>query len=231
MKTQKVTKVIIGILAGLLLLSFSAAARAELSPNLLVNDDFPSSSSIGSVPPGALSHGIWYSSGSDHRWSLEHAGHPANYYASLGSNRTRDLFQAVQVSRAWPGHTATAGPAVISFDYQSHNINTASTYAKLYGSNSQPTYTGTYTGLGTWLGDLTGFSASQSSWTNKSLSFDALAGYAWYTLVITGSTSKHEGSYFRVDNVNVQVTPIPAAVWLLGSGLIGLAVLRRRTKT
>lgn len=36
------------------------------------------------------------------------------------------------------------------------------------------------------------------------------------------------GAY--LDNVRVEVVPIPPAAWLLGSGLLGLAALRRRLK-
>ena len=36
---------------------------------------------------------------------------------------------------------------------------------------------------------------------------------------------------FSMDNVQVQVVPVPAAVWLFGSGLIGLIGVARRKKT
>lgn len=146
-------------------------------------------------------------------------------YAELGNNKNQNLFQAVQVSQSLPGYTATAGPVFFNFDYKSNNIITGSTFAKLYGSDTQPTYTS----LGTMLGNLTGFASTQITWENKSLSFVADSGYAWYTLVITGNTDNPKGN-FQVDNVNVQVTPIPATAWLLGTGLIGLVVIRRRMK-
>lgn len=42
--------------------------------------------------------------------------------------------------------------------------------------------------------------------------------------------SRNPASYFYVDAVDVNPVPVPAAVWLLGSGLIGLVGLRRRFK-
>ena len=41
-------------------------------------------------------------------------------------------------------------------------------------------------------------------------------------------------NYYEIDNINVSTpaaTPLPAAVWLLGSGLVGLAGLRKKFKT
>jgi hypothetical protein len=226
MKAKRMSKTTSGVLVALLLLSLATTAQAALSPNILVKGDFTSGSIIDNKTSGLLNHGVWYGSGSKWDWMYSHGSQ--NAYASLGSDKTQNLFQAVQVSQSWPGHTATAGPAVISFDYQSHHLNTASTFAKLYGSNIQPTYSSTYTGLGTLLGTLTGFASDENHWTNNSLSFDAAAGYAWYTLVITGSTPHKDGAYFKVDNVSVQVTPIPTAAWLLATGLIGLVGVRRR---
>jgi hypothetical protein len=34
-------------------------------------------------------------------------------------------------------------------------------------------------------------------------------------------------AYFAMDNLTTSAVPVPAAVWLLGSGLIGLIGIRR----
>ncbi|MDO8722026.1 MAG: VPLPA-CTERM sorting domain-containing protein [Syntrophales bacterium] len=231
MKTKKMTKTVIGVLAGVLLLSLSATAQATLSPNLLVNGDF-TSTTISDNASGYLTSGQWY--GSSTGWDLISTGGNPDPYAKLVTvNSVQHLIQAVELKTALPGYTATKGPVQVSFDYQASGLNLGQTYVNLYGSDNQPQY-GNY---GTLLGTISGtsFSKGKSTWTSISSSSlnwtDASKGYAWYTLDIYTKTQNKTGNYFWVDNVNVQVTPIPAAVWLLGSGLIGLAVLRRRAKT
>jgi hypothetical protein len=55
-----------------------------------------------------------------------------------------------------------------------------------------------------------------------------------FTATASGNTStiafnfQNDPSVFHLDNVNATPTPIPAAAWLLGSGLAGLAGIRRR---
>jgi len=55
-----------------------------------------------------------------------------------------------------------------------------------------------------------------------------------FTATATDATStiafnfQNDPSVFHLDNVDVTPTPIPAAFWLLGSGLMGLAGIRRR---
>jgi hypothetical protein len=56
-------------------------------------------------------------------------------------------------------------------------------------------------------------------------------GYEWYTVVIRGEISKYDGYSSKTDNLSIDVpaaVPIPGAVWLLGSGLAGLGLFRRR---
>jgi hypothetical protein len=55
--------------------------------------------------------------------------------------------------------------------------------------------------------------------------FDSIGSGAVY---YNDNTTLHGGSPFSA--ITMQVVPIPAAVWLLGSGLLGLVAIRRRFK-
>ena len=81
----------------------------------------------------------------------------------------------------------------------------------------------------------------QAVWNNSIIQATALSnvnafGYREYlfSAVATADTStiafnfQNDPSVFHLDNVDVTPTPIPAAFWLLGSGLAGLAGLRRK---
>lgn len=72
--------------------------------------------------------------------------------------------------------------------------------------------------------DITGNSLSSMGWIEESLKFTA--SRAETTLVFSSLISGLYGP--AVDNVRVNVVPVPAAVWLLGCGLICLLGLRRR---
>ena len=50
-------------------------------------------------------------------------------------------------------------------------------------------------------------------------------------LVVTGTKTSGSGFGLGFDNFNTSTVPIPAAVWLFGSGLIGLIGVARRKKT
>lgn len=58
-------------------------------------------------------------------------------------------------------------------------------------------------------------------------------GEGWYGL--TSVTFQHSGTgtyqgAFALDNIQVSVVPVPAAVWLFGSGLLGLVGVARRNE-
>jgi choice-of-anchor C domain-containing protein len=72
--------------------------------------------------------------------------------------------------------------------------------------------------------DITGNSLSSMGWIEKSFEFNAVGTETTLTFssLITGAYGP------AIDNVRVNVVPIPAAIWLLGSGLIGMAGFRRK---
>lgn len=55
-------------------------------------------------------------------------------------------------------------------------------------------------------------------------------GY-WFTdngNTATSGAEDHAGFYFQLDQINITAVPVPAAVWLFGSSLLGLAAIKRR---
>ncbi len=63
-------------------------------------------------------------------------------------------------------------------------------------------------------------------------SFGFIANSTSTTLSFTDLTTSVEsfGADFVIDNISVSAVPVPAAIWLFGSGLLGLAGVARRKK-
>ncbi|MFH1976145.1 MAG: VPLPA-CTERM sorting domain-containing protein [Pseudomonadota bacterium] len=73
--------------------------------------------------------------------------------------------------------------------------------------------------------DMLGSGIFTHYFTQKEL--DTLDNFGWGKItILNAATSKT----FKIDSatMNVVATPIPSAVWLLGSGLIGIVAIRRR---
>lgn len=72
-----------------------------------------------------------------------------------------------------------------------------------------------------------------NSWTTESFTLDASANNQseiWIAFWLDNG----EGDYAKIDNINVYgtaIVPLPAAVWLFGSGLLGLAGAVRREQS
>jgi len=72
--------------------------------------------------------------------------------------------------------------------------------------------------------DATGYTRSNMGWTEQVFFFTALD----YSTTLQFASIGNNAWGPALDNVRLSPVPLPAAVWLLGSGLIGLVGLRRR---
>ncbi|HSB94978.1 MAG TPA: VPLPA-CTERM sorting domain-containing protein [Spongiibacteraceae bacterium] len=123
------------------------------------------------------------------------------------------------------------------------------TYTKAIGaSNAGGASTGTNTGGickngGTFLGQNACSSATAASpaWEGLTFSFVFSADKSTFTGALTGTDKSGSGTTANTTTINWQVSgnapppaptvPVPAAAWLFGSGLLGLAGTARRRRS
>ena len=66
-------------------------------------------------------------------------------------------------------------------------------------------------------------------WGNYGFEFTATD--TTMVLKITGISLPAGNQYIGLDNVSIEAVPLPAAIWLFGSGLLGLIEIVRRKKS
>ena len=117
----------------------------------------------------------------------------------------------------------------LSFDAKQGNITgtaSANAFVKILDAGFQPVPGGLIT-LDTSEGALS------TDWNRYSITFEVLPNFANQRLQFGFSTltgnDVPSGNFY--DNVNLSAVPVPAAVWLFGSGLIGLIGIARRNKS
>ena len=78
---------------------------------------------------------------------------------------------------------------------------------------------------------VTGLSPFDTSWEDVDYYLNFYSGYMSYHLISGRLDGYHKNGYeftAEINNPSGNTVPIPGAVWLLGSGLIGFAGLRRK---
>ena len=178
--------------------------------------------------------------------------------ASMGANATTYNFDVVQTSSTsgaasgtgtlngtgtWDDSTGavvitsagtnniTVGPTTYALTITAEadfSGNTGSPFAPTSGQNALTSCSDTVGGFlcnQSGVGTFTAFSSVGGS-------FDATGGTLTSVSINgSGSQSATTDTTYNISNVNVSAVPLPAAAWLFGSGLVGLAGVARRRRS
>lgn len=118
--------------------------------------------------------------------------------------------------------TLAAGTYELSFWYRPRT-NTSGDNGIAYGlwGNTGPGFTSTF-------GTADGISSGITDWEQITHTFE-ITNPGDFTIAFAASGTANKLGGF-IDNVELNAVPIPGAVWLLGSGLLGLIGIRRKKK-
>jgi hypothetical protein len=235
MKTKNMKKTIIAVLTGFFLLSISATAQATLTVTQTTD---PAPNNWGEVRytnfvnargkevfigvPNFNSPGS--SASGDMSWGLT-----TNITTLFSYIPTTSTLQAQNTA---PGNTFNVSvlpyapkPGFNTLQIGVYNSHTNA--SKILGLNNLALYQADGITLIGSIGNNLTFDVNGGT-TAK---YWNVTGYDFSQgFVIKGQIERSNG-IDGASYINFAAVPIPAAVWLLGSGLFGLAVLRRRTKT
>jgi hypothetical protein len=223
----------------ILFFAFSTTASA----NLIQNGDFENAAADingAEFTIGTSDTGEWYALGP---WAVL-AGGPSgsSYYFDHtgGTGGDQRAFQPIDTSSM----ALTGQEITVSFDYifelgnwQIQDMGVAvvglSGPGAKYVAYGGAGYDGTFgiDGVGitrTVLGTMA--LSSTSGWSNDSLSVVLSQDYDTLLVVFASSAWSGSGGVRGIDNVSVSAVPEPAALLLLGLGLVGLAGVRRKIR-
>lgn len=155
---------------------------------------------------------------------------------------TMGSYQGVESFDAGTGTTSVANPIVTwAFGYFG-NVNnfTAASSANPAVTGGGPAPSGTTDDvagtisldLSSWFAEWNGTSFNQGD-ANATGTYNAVTGeftVGWSSLINGGTFNGKTGYWELTGTADVSAVPVPAAVWLMGSGLVGLASVARRRK-
>ena len=150
-----------------------------------------------------------------------------NQYIELDSDANRHVGYATAIDANVPTNSTmgqdivlTAGTYNLSFWYRPRTDSVGTNGIKYGMWNSSGS------SFGPVFGTVDGKSSDFTDWVQYTHSF-SIDNDATYTLAFAAvGTSDNRGGF--IDNVELNAVPIPGALWLLGSGLLGLVGIRRR---
>jgi hypothetical protein len=212
-----------------LLLLFLAAGAGEARASLSFSETFLGGKSDGNY------FDVWQGYTARFAFNLTTTGETATLY-NASNNQEGSPRLPTHDETSFVPNTNRIDAAGLSFTISSSDLarETVNIRSALYDGNrclKEQTYT-----LGSWWTEVSG----QRKYADLNIDLLALnlgqylEDGRFVTLVIAPDTPSPLANDFRIDTASLTVdatpTPVPAAAWLLGSGLVGLVGIRRRLK-
>jgi len=125
---------------------------------------------------------------------------------------------------------------IAAFDFGTWFDTAAVVFEITWGDRAgYPEYANVYVGdiFSTNLSDFTFAELIKNDLGSISIDLSSITGSPFRYVLLQDATAQNNGingDGFEIDAVAVHPVPLPAAAWLLGSGLLGLVAVRRRFK-
>ena len=155
-------------------------------------------------------------------------GNALNVYSDYNNGNQGDGTSANIVSIVYQEQTIGASDVGKTFQF-SYDVYQPEEYGAVRDANAFIKVLNPATGWST-TAEVSQDSRVGQTWTSKSLSLEITAGMEGQ--LIQFGADNHSNDYSNsgiyYDNINASAVPVPAAAWLMGSALLGLAGLKRR---